>query len=78
MERSPQFGVLSHAVTVSSDVDEVAVVQNAVDESGGHDFVAKDLAPFLETFVRGEHGRSALVSPTYELEKKHRAGLGDG
>ena len=50
-ESLPELGVLSHAVAVSSDVDEVAVMQDAVDEGGSHDLIAYDLAPFLEALV---------------------------
>lgn len=32
-----EFGVVPHAVAVATDVDDVAVLQEAVDERGGHD-----------------------------------------
>jgi hypothetical protein len=34
----------------------MAVMQNAIDERGRHDFVAQRFAPFLECLVRREHG----------------------
>ena len=44
-----EVAVLAHPVAVAADVDDVAVVvQQAVDESRGHDLVAEDAAPFLE------------------------------
>src|SRR6185503_7220848 len=36
------------------------------------------LAPFLEAFVRREHGGRVLVAPTDELEEEHRAVAGHG
>jgi hypothetical protein len=55
----------------------VAVVQEPIDQRGGHDFVAEDLAPLLEALVRGERGGSALIAPGDHLEEEHRAGTGD-
>jgi len=49
VELLPEIGVLTHPEAVAPDVDDVAVVQEAIDKSGGHDFVAEDLAPPLET-----------------------------
>ena len=73
----PELGVLAHAVAVAADVDEVAVVQEPVDERRGHDLVAEDLAPFLEALVGGEHGRGVFVAAGHELEEEHGAGAGD-
>ena len=36
------------AVAVVADVDDVAAVQEPVEERGGHDLVAEDAAPLLE------------------------------
>jgi hypothetical protein len=36
--------VLAHAVAVAADVDDVAVVDEPVDEGAGHDLVAEDIA----------------------------------
>ena len=74
MELLPEVGVLAHAVAVAADVDDVAVVKQAVDERGCHDFIAEDLAPFLEALVAGEHGGSMLVAAAHELEEVHRSG----
>jgi len=40
--------VLAHPVAVAADVDDVAVVQQPVDEGGDHDLVTEDTAPVLE------------------------------
>jgi hypothetical protein len=36
--------------------DDVAVVDEPVDQGTGHDVVAKDVAPLLEALVAGEDG----------------------
>ena len=43
-----QVLVFAHPVAVAADVDDVAVVQEAVDERGRHDLVAEGGAPLLE------------------------------
>ena len=40
-----------HPVTVAPDVDDVAAVQEAVEQRGGHDLVVQDRAPALEALV---------------------------
>jgi len=41
----------SHPVAVAPDVDDVAVVQDTVDQRGRHDVVAEHAAPFFEPLV---------------------------
>jgi len=53
---------MPHAVAVAADVHEMAVVHQAVDEGSGHHVVAEDLAPLVEGFVAGEHGRGKPVT----------------
>jgi hypothetical protein len=45
-----------HPVAVAADVDDVAVVEKAVDQRRRHDLVTKDLTPLLKALVAGEHG----------------------
>ena len=73
-----ELGVASHAVAVAADVDDVAAVEQPVEQRGGHDLVAEDLSPLLEALVGGEHGRSVLVAPVDELEEQDGAAPGDG
>jgi hypothetical protein len=40
----PHLRVVTHPVGIAADVDDVAVMQDAVDESRGHHFVAKHSA----------------------------------
>ena len=60
-----------HAVAVASNVDDVAMVQQTVDQGRRHDFVAEHAAPFLEALVRGQHGRGLLVAGIDQLEEQH-------
>ena len=41
---SPRARVLAHAVTVAADRDQVTVVDEAIDEGGGHDLIAEDFS----------------------------------
>ena len=68
----PKVGVFSHSIAIAPDIDDVAVMHEPVDESSGHNLIAKDRAPLLEAFVRGEHGGSVLVALVNELEEKYR------
>ncbi len=67
----------SHPVAVAADVDDVAAVEQTVQEGGGHDLVVQDLAPALEALVRGEHRRGVLVAPVHELEEEDGTAPGD-
>src|SRR5690606_33581164 len=78
LEGPVELGVVAHAVAVAADAHDVAVVEQAVDQRGRHDLVAKDLAPLLEALVAGEHGRGRLVAPGHELEEEHGPGAADG
>jgi hypothetical protein len=40
--------MVPHPIAVASDVDEVAVMEDAVDECRGHDFITEYLTPLLE------------------------------
>ena len=68
-----QVLVFTHPVAVAADVDDVAVVQQPVDERCGHDLVAEHAAPFLEALVGRQHRRRALVAGVDQLEEQHRA-----
>ena len=75
MDRLGELGVVPHAVAVAPDVDDVAAVQQSVEQGGGHDLVAEDVAPLLEALVRGQDRRGALVAPVDELEEEDGAGI---
>jgi hypothetical protein len=40
--------MLQHAVTISADIDQVAVVEHAIDQRRCHHIVAQDFTQFLE------------------------------
>ena len=77
MEDLGEVGVLAHPVAAAADVDDMAVMQQPIDERSGHDLVAQDLAPLLEAFIGGQHSGCALIAPVDELEEEHGAGLAD-
>ncbi len=77
MEDLGEVGVMTHAVAVAADVDDMAVMQQPVDERSGHDLVTQDLAPLLEAFVGGQHSGCTLIAPVDELEEEHGSGLVD-
>lgn len=62
--------MLPHGVAVAGDVDDVAVVEQPVEERGGHDLVAGDVTPVLKALVGAEDGGADLVAPVYELEEE--------
>lgn len=68
-----EFGVLSEPEAVAPDVDDVAVMHKPVDQGGGHEFVAEDLAPFFKVLVAREDRGGMLVAPAHQLEEEHRA-----
>ena len=74
MEGVPEVGVLPHAVAVAADRHDVTVMDEPIDQRGGHDLVAKDLAPFFKAFVGRQHGRGVLVATRHQLKEEHRAG----
>ena len=62
MDGLRELHVPPHPIAVAADVDEVAPVEQPVEESGRHDLVVQDLAPVLEALVRGQHGRGVSVA----------------
>ena len=48
----------------------IGVMQQAVQDGGGDDAVAEDLAPAAEALVAGEDHGPALVAPADELEEQ--------
>ena len=77
MEDLGEVGVLPHPVAAAAYVDDMAVMQEAIDECSGHDLVTQDLTPLLEPFVGREDGGCALIAPVDELEEEHGAGRAD-
>ena len=66
--------MLTKPIAVASDVDDVTVMHEAIDEGRGHDIIAEDLAPLLEAFVAREDRGRVFVPPRHELEEEHGGG----
>ena len=54
--------LLSELVALAADVEDVAVVQQPVQDGRGDDGVTQQLAPFTEALVRGQDNAPALVA----------------
>ncbi len=61
-----------------ADLDDVAVMREAVQESGGHLRTAKDGRPFAEGEIGGDDDRGAFVETADQVEQKLPAGLREG
>ena len=59
-------------VGVAAQVDDLGVVDEAVDHRGGDDVVAEDLAPSAEDLVAGDDQRCSFVAAGDELEEQVR------
>ena len=77
MDGLGELNVAAHPVAVAADVDDVAAVEQPVQQCGGHDLVVQDLSPLLEALVRGDDGRGMLVAAVDELEEQDGAAAGD-
>src|SRR2546427_5449578 len=64
------FELVFQPVGIAPDVDGDRVVQDAVEDRGGDDAVAEDVAPAAEALVAGEDHRPALVAPADELKEE--------
>ena len=65
-----KFFAFFQAVRFTFDVDDGAVMQNAVQDSGGDGNVGKDLIPLGEGLVGSEDSRCLLIPPGNELEEQ--------
>ena len=71
-----QVGVCSQAVAGAFDADHGGMVQQSVEQCGGHHRVAEQFAPFGEAAVGGEHHGAFFVSCADQL--KEQAGTAGG
>ena len=53
---------LAQAIALPAEGEDVAVVEQAVEDGGGHHWVAKDLAPLGNVAVAGDQQTAALVA----------------
>ena len=52
-ESLPEFPMMPHAIAVAPDVDDMTVMEQAVDERRGHHVIAEDPAPLFKALVTG-------------------------
>ena len=65
-----EFLALLQAVRLALNVNDGAVMQDAVQDGGGDGDVGKDLVPLGEGLVGGKDGRRLLIPPGNELEEQ--------
>ena len=70
--------MLPEPVAVALDVDDLAVVQQAVEDRGGDHGIPEEFLPVGEAFVGGDDGGAALVAVGDELEEQIRLAAVDG
>ena len=70
--------MMAQAIAGAFDLDDDGVVEQAVEERGGDDGVAEDLAPFGEAAVGGQDHGAAFVAGIDELEEGVAATGDDG
>jgi hypothetical protein len=64
------IGMLAQAITRSLDLNDDGVMEEAIEECGGDNWVAEDLTPFGKAAVGGEDHGGALVARIDELEEQ--------
>ena len=72
-----EIGMLAQAVTRSLDLNDDGVMEEAIEEGGGDNWVAEDLAPFGEAAIGGKDHGAALVAGIHELEEQIPAARDD-
>jgi len=55
-----KISVLTEPITRTLDLNDDGVVKQAIEECGGDNEIAEDLAPFCEAMVRGEAKRRVV------------------
>ena len=73
-----EFGVLAEAIAGALDLHDDGVVEQPVEQRGGDDGIAEDVAPFGKAAVGGEDHGAAFVAGVDELEKQIAAAGHDG
>ena len=65
-----EVGVLAQPIARSFDLDDDGVVEQPIEQRGGDDGIAEDLAPFGKAAVGGEDHGALLVAGVDELEEQ--------
>jgi hypothetical protein len=63
------------APAVVAGLDDVAVVCQPIEQSGGHLGITEDARPFTEVEVGGDDDRGAFVEPADKVEQELAATL---
>ena len=64
-----QVGVTAETIAGPLDLDDNGMVKQAIQQRGGDDGAAKDLAPFGKAAVRGQNHGAALVAGIDQLKE---------
>ena len=70
--------MLAQAVAGALDLDDDGMVQKPVQQGGGDDGIAENLAPFGEAAVGGQDHRALLVAGVDQLEEQVAGAGADG
>ena len=70
-------GPVLEAPAFVAGFDDVAVVSEPVEQSGGHLGIAEHRGPFAEGQIGRDDDRGAFVEPADEMEEQLTAGLGE-
>src|SRR5208283_4339650 len=70
-------GAVLEAPALVPGLDDVAMVGEAIEQRGGHFWVAEHSRPFAEGEIGGDQDRGTLVEPADEVEEELSAGQGE-
>ena len=65
-----KFFAFLEAVRFALDINDGAVMQDAIQDSGGNGDVSKNLVPLGEGFIGSEDGGGLLIAPGNQLEEQ--------
>ena len=69
--------MIAHSVAGALDLYDDGVVQQSVEQRGGHYGVAEDLSPFGKAAIRGEDHGAFFIASVDQLEEQIGPALGD-
>jgi hypothetical protein len=72
-----EIGVLTQAITRALDLDDDGVMEKAIEQCGGDDGVAEDLAPFGKAAIGRQNHGAPFVAGIDELEEQIAAAGND-
>src|SRR5271157_2457165 len=61
---------VAHAIALAGDVDDLGMMQEAIEYGAGRRYVADQLAPILQRSIRGHHRALQFITPHDDLEEK--------